>query len=51
MRSEVGDHEGVWVLLILRTVGSSEGFKQQVMIPDVALGRSLHLLGREWTEG
>lgn len=35
----LGDPEGVWVLLILRTVGSSEGFKQQVMIPDVALGK------------
>lgn len=45
------DHEGVWVLFILRAVGSNEGFKQQVMVSDVVLGRSLSLLGQAWTEG
>lgn len=43
------DLKAVWVLFIFRAARSIEGFKQQVTASDVALGRSLGLLGRGGT--
>lgn len=40
--------EGGWIF-IFRAVGGIEGFKQQVTVSDVALGRPPSLLGGNWT--